>query len=1166
MRLEKLDLIRFGKFTGSGFEAPEGHPDFHLIVGRNEAGKTTTMTAIEDLLFGIPARTPYGFLHDYDDLRIGAVLASDGEKLAIRRRKGNRDTLLDEKDAAFPEGEGILRKFLGGVEREFFLRMFGLSHDRLAEGGREIVAAEGEVGEMLFAAGAALRGFRDRRKRLDNEATALWTPRRAKTRRFYQSLDRFTEADRTLRSATKQPDAWKRLKKDHDAAAEKARGLEEEYRCRDAEARRLARVRRVLPKVRRLRELDEKLVALADAVLLPEDAAARRERAVSDEAQANAKRMVHQKFLEERRSQRDAVASDRAMEARESEIRELEARRIEVATMRRDLPKRQDERKAALEKLGEAAADLGWRATGDESLLERLPSGAEIGLLSDLLQRRGRPIGAVEAAEEALGKTESRIEEQAARLSPDLDIQAVARLEAIHGANAGAADLDARLRELRRAAGERQQEVADLRATLSPSLPDDCVSETAIRALPTPSAEVIAGSRERLRTVENELEEKRRQLADARRRLRAEENRHREIQQDTSVIARSSLDHVRAERDASWQEVRTRLLDPSANGDREAMAGRFQELSREADGVADRRFDRAEAAGRLAAVEAALQERKADVESLAADESELIGDRDRLLADWRALWKGCPFEPRSPDEMATWIETREKLAAAYRDLGKRERELDAEKSREREIRDQLAAGLAPFGLAAAELEHDPVGILLRRAADTGREKRQAEREEQDRREAFVRVEKERDRERGILEQARAAVTNWEAEWERALAEAKLEPIVPSETGARLLTDMGVAASQVREVENRIGRMEQEIAGFEQAVRALISEISPELGEFPADEAVLRLHERLERDLERRKKKEDQESEIHRLEEEIRKSQAVVAEAEMALAPLYERAGTTDRAGLETAIQRSDNRRAAEVERARLIEELAGEADGLSAEEVRAECEGVEPDQVKANEEIAAHRLEEIRSQQRENAERLGESRKELEAFEDDDAAARLAATRAEAVVAVRKAAERYTRVRTAEILLRWALERFRKEKQEPMLRRAGVLFSGLTGGSFETLEVGFDAKDQLRLEAIRKDGRRVPVTGLSSGSEDQLYLALRIAAIEERGKRAPSLPFLADDLFVNFDEARSAAGFRILGDFARNTQVLFFTHHEHLVPIAREVLGENLSVIRLDES
>ena len=103
------------------------------------------------------------------------------------------------------------------------------------------------------------------------------------------------------------------------------------------------------------------------------------------------------------------------------------------------------------------------------------------------------------------------------------------------------------------------------------------------------------------------------------------------------------------------------------------------------------------------------------------------------------------------------------------------------------------------------------------------------------------------------------------------------------------------------------------------------------------------------------------------------------------------------------------------------------------------------------------------------------------------------------------------------------------------------------------------------LTAVRDDEEVVQVAGLSSGSEDQLFLALRVAAVEDYVSKASSLPFIADDLFVNFDEERAAAGFRILGDLARSTQVLFFTHHEHLVTIAREVLGEGLPVIRLED-
>ena len=56
MRLSRLNLTRYGKFTDFcvdfGAKAP-GKPDFHVIFGPNESGKTTTLTAYLDLLFGI---------------------------------------------------------------------------------------------------------------------------------------------------------------------------------------------------------------------------------------------------------------------------------------------------------------------------------------------------------------------------------------------------------------------------------------------------------------------------------------------------------------------------------------------------------------------------------------------------------------------------------------------------------------------------------------------------------------------------------------------------------------------------------------------------------------------------------------------------------------------------------------------------------------------------------------------------------------------------------------------------------------------------------------------------------------------------------------------------------------------------------------------------------
>ena len=98
---------------------------------------------------------------------------------------------------------------------------------------------------------------------------------------------------------------------------------------------------------------------------------------------------------------------------------------------------------------------------------------------------------------------------------------------------------------------------------------------------------------------------------------------------------------------------------------------------------------------------------------------------------------------------------------------------------------------------------------------------------------------------------------------------------------------------------------------------------------------------------------------------------------------------------------------------------------------------------------------------------------------------------------------------------------------------------------------------------VRTDGSTVHVSGLSTGTADQLYLALRVASVLEYFDRAPALPFIADDLFINFDDERATAGFKVLSQLAEKTQVIFFTHHRHLVDIAKRSLGSSLSVISL---
>ncbi len=104
------------------------------------------------------------------------------------------------------------------------------------------------------------------------------------------------------------------------------------------------------------------------------------------------------------------------------------------------------------------------------------------------------------------------------------------------------------------------------------------------------------------------------------------------------------------------------------------------------------------------------------------------------------------------------------------------------------------------------------------------------------------------------------------------------------------------------------------------------------------------------------------------------------------------------------------------------------------------------------------------------------------------------------------------------------------------------------------------AKAPYAASVITRDGLNVvPIGGLSEGTIDQLYLSLRIAAVEDAIESGLKLPFLADDLFINFDDARSEAGFRVLAELAAKTQVLFFTHHDHLAGVAQRAMPDGVS-------
>ena len=142
----------------------------------------------------------------------------------------------------------------------------------------------------------------------------------------------------------------------------------------------------------------------------------------------------------------------------------------------------------------------------------------------------------------------------------------------------------------------------------------------------------------------------------------------------------------------------------------------------------------------------------------------------------------------------------------------------------------------------------------------------------------------------------------------------------------------------------------------------------------------------------------------------------------------------------------------------------------------------------------------------------------------------------------RELAREWVVLKLAGNLLDAAMERYRAGRADPVLENAGRHFGALTMGGFDALLQNYGANDELILSARRSGGGEVTVDGLSDGTRDQLYLALRLAFLEDYASRNEPAPLIVDDIFQTFDDARSAAGLKALAGLGGDIQTILFTH------------------------
>lgn len=1164
MKLLQLHLQAFGPFTGRTLDLAPAGQTLTLVHGPNEAGKSSTLRAIADLRFGIPHTSPDNFVHDYAALRVGGVfLDARGERHSVMRRKGRGNPVTRCRfDTDPPTDDGpappdLVALLTGGLAREDHDKTFGLDHARLRAGGEALLEGEGEVGAALFEASAGVRSIAAVLAKLDQEARGFFMPgTRGRKARINEALIAHQEQQAAFRHATVRPGHWAELSRALQTA-EDALAADEAQRAQ-LQAQRLSieERRAVAPLLRAHDDAAARLASLVHVPLLPADAATLRTAA---ETALSAARLRSAAASAEARRLRDQLATlhpDARVLAAAAAIGRFRAAVENIETLRASLARAAADVQACDARVAVLARQIDATAA-PSVVLDRAPPPAA---RADIEARLAAAVDAERALEQhrdALERLAADDTESTASALPSPESRT-----ALRSALAEADRSDATLRRLDAlpatiAAGERAVAAA-LRAI--------GFDEASAAARPRPMLDATIDDMQRRfdehAQRRNHIESRIAEVDTALATAAVERDR---LLAAGDVPTPDALAAARATRDATWADLRRTFIDAPRPDDTAdpRLPDTYADAVREADRIAD-------ALGRDAERAAKLQARHHAIAKLDDERADLARQRDRALEDEsasRAAWSGALADAHLPDLLPSALrEWQARLATARSAIEALQALRDEHAQADAAVRaltSTLTSAIVATGCATPP---DAAPVRTLSALGTGIEDDLRQREKAVDTAAGQR--RERDRQRQWLLARSAALSNARDAADVALRPALAQLLLPptaSVVVARARLEEFVALLEARAQLDAARRAETHARDAIAALERQATTLAEALGDEPptdlrlhADHAAARLDAAA-------KAQQAQDLATHALataDADHRDHEAAALDATTKLTTLCAAASVASAADLPDAEAQSQRRRDAEADVERTRAQLA-EASRRPLDELRALLRDHDPVALDAEEAKCIRDLDAIDERLKVARERATTAQRELDAIDGADTAARAREAMERAEAAVRADLDPWHRSRLAHALLSEALKRFRERAQGPMLAGASAYFRRMTGDAFVKLESEESGVRPVLL-AERVDGSRIGVDAMSEGTRDQLYLALRLAALDLRRAGGTDLPLILDDVLMTSDDGRAARMLQALADFSKASQVIVFTHHAHLVEVARGAVdASTLAIVTL---
>jgi len=422
-----------------------------------------------------------------------------------------------------------------------------------------------------------------------------------------------------------------------------------------------------------------------------------------------------------------------------------------------------------------------------------------------------------------------------------------------------------------------------------------------------------------------------------------------------------------------------------------------------------------------------------------------------------------------------------------------------------------------------------------------------------------------DQAEGDLTDARDALAAWKDQWAEALSGLGLKEKISVYEANDYFDILQNCLDKVREADDlrkRIEGIDRDAGDLEKEVKALLQKVDPAWLPLPLDQAILQLKAALAQALKDSSRYDQLSEELGIVQEEKTTAEKALLAANEQMAELLRIAKCERPEALGPII-------AGFVEQQKILEKisviettLAKIGAGASVGELARQAAEVDADELPGQIVSLRQELKEkINPEISRISEEIGKADDRLKAMDGSAKAAEALEKMEQELAKIRRLAERYARVKLASKILQQEIERYREQHQDPVLKIAGKYFADLTLNSFAGLKADIDDKGETILVGIRPEGKLIKVEGMSEGTRDQLYLALRLASLEWRMETSEPMPFIVDDILVNFDDNRSRATIKAFAELGRKNQVILFTHHQQIAEAARGLQGSGQIVV-----